>query len=48
VSFEYRIENAADDRLLAAGWTKHCFLDHAGRPVRIEGELRALLEGRPG
>jgi acyl-CoA thioester hydrolase len=43
--FDYRIENAADDRLLATGWTRHCFLGPDGRPVRIEGRLRELLAG---
>ena len=45
VRFDYRIENAADGRLLAEGSTRHCVLGPAGRPVRIEGALRAVLEG---
>ena len=43
--FDYRIENAADDRLLAVGFTRHCFLGPNGKPVRIEGSLRDLLAG---
>jgi acyl-CoA thioester hydrolase len=43
VQFDYRIERAEDDLLLATGWTRHCFLDRAGRPVRIEGALHDLL-----
>jgi acyl-CoA thioester hydrolase len=43
--FDYRIENAADGRLLASGFTRHCFLGRDGRPVRIEGALRDLLAG---
>ena len=43
VQFDYRIERAADDKLLAIGHTRHCFLDRGGRPVRIEGELHDLL-----
>lgn len=45
VRFDYRIENAAADRLLARGFTRHCFLGRDGRPVRIEGALRDLLAG---
>ena len=45
VRFDYRIEDAADGRLLATGWTRHCFLGTTGRPVRIEGALKALLTG---
>ena len=45
VRFDYRIENAGDGRLLATGWTRHCFLGRNGRPVRIEGALRELLAG---
>ena len=43
--FDYRIEHVGDDRLLATGWTRHCFLGPQGRPVRIEGSLRELLAG---
>jgi acyl-CoA thioester hydrolase len=43
VQFDYRIERAADSRLLAVGHTRHCFLDRAGRPLRIEGALHDLL-----
>ena len=43
--FDYRIEHAQDGRLLASGWTRHCFLGKNGRPVRIEGTLRELLAG---
>lgn len=45
VRFDYRIEHAGDERLLATGWTRHCFLGRNGRPVRIEGALRELLQG---
>ena len=49
VQFDYRIVRASDDRLLATGYTRHCFLDRAGRPVRIAGALHALLaRGLPG
>ncbi len=43
--FDYRIEHADDGRLLASGFTRHCFLGKDGRPVRIEGALRDLLAG---
>ena len=43
--FDYRIEHAVDGRLLAQGFTRHCFLGKDGRPVRIEGALRELLAG---
>ena len=45
VQFDYRIDRAGDGKVLATGYTRHCFLDPAGRPVRIEGNLRALLDG---
>jgi acyl-CoA thioester hydrolase len=45
VRFDYRIEDAGDGRVLATGWTRHCFLGKDDRPVRIEGSLRRLLEG---
>ena len=47
VQFHYRIERVADERLLAAGHTRHCFLDDRGRPVRIAGGLRDLLSVIP-
>ena len=43
--FDYRIEHATGGRLLASGFTRHCFLGKDGRPVRIEGALRELLAG---
>jgi len=43
VQFDYRIERAEDAKLLAIGHTRHCFLDRAGRPIRIEGTLHDLL-----
>jgi acyl-CoA thioester hydrolase len=43
VQFDYRIERVDDGRLLAVGHTRHCFLDRAGRPMRIEGMLHDLL-----
>ncbi len=46
VRFEYRIERVGDDALLATGFTRHCFLDRAGRPIRVAGPLRELLEPR--
>jgi acyl-CoA thioester hydrolase len=45
LAFEYRVERVADGKLLATGRTRHAFLDPAGKPVRLEGELRALLGG---
>ena len=45
VRFDYRVENVADGRLLAEGYTRHCFMGRAGRPVRIGPELQALLGG---
>ena len=47
VRFDYRIEHAGDGRLLATGWTRHCVLGPAGRPVRIEGPLRDILSHEP-
>jgi acyl-CoA thioester hydrolase len=45
LQFDYRVERVGDDRLLATGSTRHCFLDRAGRPVRIAGGLRDMLGG---
>jgi len=42
--FEYRVLSAADGGLLALGWTSHCFLDVAGRPIRPPAFFRELLE----
>ncbi|MEP7028372.1 MAG: thioesterase family protein [Candidatus Eisenbacteria bacterium] len=48
VQFDYRIERVEDERLIAVGYTRHCFLDRDGRPVRIEGSLHDLLaQGLP-
>jgi acyl-CoA thioester hydrolase len=43
LQFDYRIERADDAKLLAVGYTRHCFIDRAGRPVRIAGALHDLL-----
>lgn len=43
VRFDYRIERIEDDRLLATGYTRHCFVDGRGRPMRIASDLRDLL-----
>ena len=42
-TFEYRIERAADGRLLAAGSTTHAAVDASGRPRRLPETLRRLL-----
>ncbi len=44
VRFDYRIELAPGE-VLATGWTRHCFLGPAGRPIRIDGALMELLGG---
>lgn len=43
IRFDYRVERVDDDTLLATGFTRHCFLDRDGRPIRVQGELRELL-----
>ena len=43
LQFDYRIDRADDDRMLAVGYTRHCFLDRKGRPMRIAGALHDLL-----
>ena len=47
VTFGYRVRRAADEETLAAGSTRHCFLDRDGRPVRPPEDLRRLLERAP-
>ncbi|MGH7726178.1 MAG: acyl-CoA thioesterase [Candidatus Eiseniibacteriota bacterium] len=42
--FDYRIERVGDEALLATGFTRHVFLDGAGRPIKVDGPLRALLD----
>jgi acyl-CoA thioester hydrolase len=46
--FEYRVLNEADGAPVAHGWTAHCFLDAAGRPIRPPPFFRELLEGVAG
>ena len=46
VRFAYRLERVGDDERLATGFTRHCFLDPAGRPVVADAELRSLLSGK--
>jgi acyl-CoA thioester hydrolase len=45
VRFGYRVTR--DGEVLAAGFTRHCFMDRAGRPVRPPAALLALLERAP-
>ena len=47
VTFGYRVRRAADEVILAAGSTRHCFLDREGRAGRPPEELRRLLEQAP-
>ena len=43
ISFAYRIESRADDRLLATGTTRHAAVDRGGRPRRLPAKYRELL-----
>ena len=43
VRFEYKIVRAADDKLLAAGFTEHASVGRDGRPTRLPPRLRARL-----
>jgi acyl-CoA thioester hydrolase len=43
-TFAYRLERAADGRLLAAGTTTHAAVDGRGRPHRLPVSLRKLLD----
>lgn len=40
--FDYRIVRDSDQAPLAAGFTVHCFVNRAGRPVPIPADLCAL------
>lgn len=40
--FVYEVRRGGE--LLADGWTLHACVDREGRPTRIPGELRALIE----
>ena len=43
-TFAYRLERAADGRLLASGTTTHAAIDATGRPRRLPQALRRLLD----
>lgn len=45
VRFGYRVTRAGE--VLASGFTRHCFMDRAGKPVRPPAALFALLEQAP-
>ncbi len=45
LTFNYRVYRAADETLLAEGYSRHVCITHEGRIVRIPSELRGLLEG---
>jgi acyl-CoA thioester hydrolase len=49
VRFGYRVVRAAGEEPagLAVGYTEHCYLGTAGRPVRPPADLTALLERAP-
>lgn len=40
--FDYHISRDADQAGIADGFTVHCFVNRAGRPVPIPADLRAL------
>lgn len=40
--FDYEITRAADQARIAEGFTVHCFVNRAGRPVPIPADLLAL------
>jgi len=41
--FDYEVRHAESRELLARGHTEHCFIDEAGKPMRIPGDLREAL-----
>ncbi|RPH94937.1 acyl-CoA thioesterase [candidate division KSB1 bacterium] len=41
--FEYRVVRVNDGKLLAEGFTVHCFLGESGKPVPVPAELRMLV-----
>ncbi len=48
MTFECRIERKADGRHLAAGWTRHAFVDRTGKIVRGDNPLRRWIESFGG
>ena len=47
VRFGYRVVRDEDGAVLARGWTEHCFMNPAGKPVRPTASLAAMLERAP-
>ena len=43
VKFVYDVVRAADDVLLASGYTVHASIDRSGRPCRLPDRVRQLL-----
>ena len=44
IVFECRIERASDIKPLAAGWTRHAFVDADGRLIRGDNPMRRWIE----
>jgi acyl-CoA thioester hydrolase len=45
MSFEYEIYRHETDELLAKGETKHAFINHEGKIIRVGDEVRKILQG---
>jgi acyl-CoA thioesterase FadM len=43
IDFGYEIRAIQDDRLLATGYTKHCWLNRAMRPARLPEQYHSVL-----
>jgi acyl-CoA thioester hydrolase len=43
IDFGYEIRSATEDRLLATGYTKHCWLSRAMRPARLPEQYHSVL-----
>jgi len=44
INFVYEIRRAGEEAILCDGSTRLCFMNHAGRPIRIPLELKTILD----
>jgi len=43
IAFYYEMRRIGEDKLLCTGITRHCFINHNGKPTRMPAELHKLL-----
>lgn len=44
VEFEYQIDGKSDGKTICTGFSRHCFADRSGKPVKMPPELKQLLQ----